>query len=172
MGVEMHLPQGAKTQEYKYISSFRNTARDNRPASPKYTDPHIFSMNNLMYSIYYHSDKLALLLVSIIGWLSLTPNTSLLEVPISDKLEHFLAYALLGLLASLRRDGIRLLAITLLTIIAYGGLIELIQPYVNRYREPADFLANSLGALGGLLVALPLQRRFNRRHTPPVRNRS
>ncbi len=38
-------------------------------------------------------------------------------------------------------------------VIAYGGLIEALQPYVNRYGEFDDFLANGAGAvLGALLV--------------------
>jgi VanZ family protein len=125
-----------------------------------------------MHSILCHSDKLGLLWAGIIGTLSLTPGTSLPEVPISDKLEHFLAYALLGLLLSLRRHSIYALAATLLASIAYGSLIELIQPYLNRHGELGDILANSSGALAGVLTALLLQRRFSLGQDPGMKDGS
>jgi len=45
-------------------------------------------------------------------------------------------------------------------VIAYGGLIEMIQPYVNRYGEFNDFLANGAGAVLGVLLALGVTRYF------------
>jgi len=111
---------------------------------------------------------MALIWACIIGWLSLAPVYFPPGPEGSDKVEHFLAYALLGLLAGIGRENRRMLIYTLLLIIAYGGLIELIQPYVNRYRELGDLLANGCGAVVGLLTALPLQHRLNSRPLPGI----
>ena len=46
----------------------------------------------------------------------------------------------------------------MLAVTAYGGLIELIQPYVNRYGEFSDFLADAAGAALGGLLALGVTR--------------
>ena len=43
--------------------------------------------------------------------------------------------------------------------IAFGGLIELLQPLVNRNYEMADFLADAIGAISGFLVAAALRSR-------------
>ena len=37
--------------------------------------------------------------------------------------------------------------------VTYGGVIELLQPLVNRNFEMADFLADAAGAVLGVLVA-------------------
>ena len=88
-----------------------------------------------------------------IGYLSLTPLPVLPDVPGSDKFYHLIAYALLAFFAVLpRRNGVAVI-IALVAVIAYGGLIELLQPYVNRYGEFDDFLVNGAGTvLGALLV--------------------
>ena len=41
-----------------------------------------------------------------------------------------------------------------LVYIALGGLIETFQPYVNRYGEWLDFIANVLGVMLGSLVGV------------------
>ena len=42
--------------------------------------------------------------------------------------------------------------------VAYGGLIELVQPYVNRYGEWGDFVANAMGCLIGFALARLAQK--------------
>ncbi|MCB1759992.1 MAG: VanZ family protein [Gammaproteobacteria bacterium] len=93
-----------------------------------------------------------------IAVLSLTPLQRLpLATPFSDKLNHFAAYALLGLLAYLARSGRAPWLLWPLLLTLYGGLIELLQPYVNRHAEWLDLAANGLGALAGVLLARRLQ---------------
>jgi VanZ family protein len=58
----------------------------------------------------------------------------------------------------------RLPAVLVLAI-AYGGLIELIQPLVGRSAESADLLAHALGALAGAGLGLALRRGLVRRET-------
>ncbi|MCI5208642.1 MAG: VanZ family protein, partial [Candidatus Electrothrix sp. ATG2] len=48
-----------------------------------------------------------------------------------------------------------------LLFIAFSGLIELVQPFVNRYGEWLDMAANSTGLLCGLLIAELLRRQVN-----------
>jgi VanZ family protein len=83
--------------------------------------------------------------------LSLSPLDELPPAPGSDKLHHLIAYAALTFPLILRKP--RYWGLFLCFFLAYSGLIELIQPYVNRYGEWADMLANSLGIFIGLLLA-------------------
>jgi len=96
-----------------------------------------------------YSDWFALLWGATIGYLSLSPLSILPEIAVSDKLEHFAAYGLLGFLGVISRRSKRTTLWMLFAIIAYGAAIEIIQPYVNRYMELWDFIANAGGALFG-----------------------
>ena len=49
------------------------------------------------------------------------------------------------------------------SVIAFGGAIELIQPYVNRQGEWADFWADTTGALLGVGIGLLLRFVFRDR---------
>ncbi len=103
--------------------------------------------------LYRYADRLALGCVLAIGYLSLMPLGQLPDAPGNDKIHHLIAYAVLGFLAALSRKTRQTFQAVLLVVIAYGGLIEVIQPYVNRYGEVSDFLADAAGAvLGGLLA--------------------
>lgn len=88
--------------------------------------------------------------------LSLSPMAQLPPAPGGDKLHHFIAYA--ALCFPLLFKDIRLARFVLPMAAAYGGLIELVQPYVNRYGEWADFAANSAGCLIGLAMACFMQK--------------
>ena len=91
-----------------------------------------------------------LLLVSI-ATLSLWPAAHLPNVPGTDKTHHFIAYAALVFPTALKRPKEYLSII--LIFLAFSGAIELIQPYVNRYGEWLDMLANTLGLFIGWLLA-------------------
>ena len=97
-------------------------------------------------------------LLMAIGYLSLTPLPVLPAVPGSDKFHHLIAYAMLAFFAVLSRKNGAAVVIALVAVIAYGGLIELLQPYVNRSGEFDDFLANGAGAVLGGLLTLGLSR--------------
>lgn len=90
------------------------------------------------------------LILVIITGLSLWPLDSLPKVPGTDKTHHFMAYAVLMLPIALRRP--RYWGLIGLGLMGYSGLIELLQPYVNRYGEWLDFLANSCGIAAGALI--------------------
>jgi VanZ family protein len=83
--------------------------------------------------------------------LSLFPVDSLPAVPGTDKTHHFIAYGALAFPIALARPDKWMLYI--LGFFGYSGVIELIQPYVNRYGEWLDLGANGLGLVVGILIA-------------------
>lgn len=92
----------------------------------------------------------AIIAVSI-ATLSLWPVAHLPSVPGTDKTHHFIAYAALMLPAALRKPK-HLLTIIFI-FLTFSALIELIQPYVNRYGEWLDMIANALGLVCGFILA-------------------
>ena len=94
---------------------------------------------------------LTLFIFFVITGLSLWPVEQLPSVPGTDKTHHFMAYAALAFPVALRRP--HLWGWVVLLLVGWGGAIELIQPYVNRWGEWLDFAANSLGILSGVLLA-------------------
>ena len=100
--------------------------------------------------------ELSVLMLTIITALSLYPFKNLPEAPGSDKTYHFIAYAALAFPAALRKPK-RWQSI-LIAFALYSGLIELIQPHVNRYGEWLDFLANISGLFVGIMLALATKK--------------
>ena len=89
--------------------------------------------------------------LAVITTLSLWPLENLPSVPGSDKIHHFIAYAALMFPTALRKPN-HWKSIGLF-FIACSGVIELLQPYVNRYGEWLDMAANITGVVCGLLLA-------------------
>ncbi|MEI7601558.1 MAG: VanZ family protein [Aestuariivirga sp.] len=88
-----------------------------------------------------------LALAALIGFLTLTPIQNP-GVPGTDKSHHLIGFAALALPLSFSRP--RLAPWVVLAAIAYGGAIEIIQPYVGRSGEVLDLAADAMGAvLGG-----------------------
>ena len=92
-----------------------------------------------------------------IGLATLTPVEKLPQVSGSDKVYHLISFAILTLPIAIIRP--RAIWIILSLSIAFGGAIELLQPLVNRNCEMADFLADPVGAILGVLVAGALRAR-------------
>ena len=94
---------------------------------------------------------LTILLLLIILFLSLYP---LPQLPMmssgADKFYHFIAYLFLALPVAYTQP--KLTVWYLLGMVFLSGSIELIQPYVNRYGEWLDFLANTLGIFMGFVI--------------------
>lgn len=100
-----------------------------------------------------------------IGALTLIPLSAPSAVPGTDKAHHVLAFAILTMpCAALYPKG---LFRVVFAAAVYGGLIEVIQPYVGRHGETADVLADLLGvgigAAFGLLLHLIFKCRIARR---------
>ena len=102
---------------------------------------------------------LSLALLAIITTLSLWPLDNLLLVPGSDKLQHFIAYSALVFPVALSQPQRWILVV--IFFVLCSGLIELIQPFVNRHGEWLDMLANTSGVLCGVLLATAV-RALNR----------
>ena len=97
------------------------------------------------------------IITAVIAVATLTPLPTAIDAPGSDKLHHFLAFAALSYPASAhiwRFSWPIVLAST-----AFGGAIEIIQPYVNRSGEFLDFAADCVGVLIGVALALLVVRR-------------
>ena len=88
--------------------------------------------------------------------LSPLPELPLPDAASSDKLHHLVAYALLALpVATAGPKGwVRIM----IFLLAWSGMIELVQPFVNRYGEWADLAANAMGLLLGAGAGLATRR--------------
>ncbi|NDC28732.1 MAG: hypothetical protein EBZ94_05295 [Crocinitomicaceae bacterium] len=96
---------------------------------------------------------LFIILIIAITVLSLLPPKSGLELGKSDKINHFLAYAILSLNFGFISSKIRSYFIGIPILIAYGILIEFFQGLVPG-RDPSfyDALANSVGVFSGFFI--------------------
>ncbi|HCG7089416.1 TPA: VanZ family protein [Vibrio parahaemolyticus] len=94
---------------------------------------------------------ITILIALTITALSLYPLDNLPAVPGTDKTHHFVAYGALAFPVALARPERWLVFIV--GFLGYSGVIELVQPYVNRYGEWLDLGANGLGLVVGILIA-------------------
>jgi hypothetical protein len=95
--------------------------------------------------------------------LSLLPPVALPEAPGNDKVQHCIAYAFLIMPAALRKP--RRWQVLCLLFVAYSGIIELVQPFVNRTCDWRDLLANAFGVTFGLIAAGLLNSFLSRRES-------
>lgn len=105
---------------------------------------------------------ITLSLLSAITLLSLWPLPEM-QIPGTDKTHHFIAYGALMFPVALSQP--RYWWAIALGFIAYSGMIELIQPYVNRYGEWLDLAANAGGVLTGIIVGDIMRRLFLNTHS-------
>ena len=94
--------------------------------------------------------SISLFCLTVITILSLLPLPELPSVPGTDKTHHLVAYAMLMFPTALRKP--KNWQIIVLFFIGWSGIIELIQPYVNRYGEWQDLAANIIGLICGFLT--------------------
>lgn len=86
-----------------------------------------------------------------VGWLSLIPQAALPETGLSDKLEHLLAYGVLGLAGCMAFPDHR--KHVLVGLIFYGAALEGLQALVpGRTPSLLDGVANTLGVGFGYLI--------------------
>lgn len=86
----------------------------------------------------------------IIGWIgislaTLLPAEQIPSAPGSDKLHHVIGFAAWTVMIA--AGNFKTFSYLCIFIWLWGGVIELIQPHVNRYGEWADFAGDSLGVL-------------------------
>jgi len=113
---------------------------------------------------------ISIIILGGITVLSLIPLNELPETPGSDKIHHLVAYAILAYPTSLRRPkGWQNI---LIFFAIYGGVIELIQPFVNRHGEWVDLIANTMGLMVGCLITI-LTIQIKAKYSKPTgRNKS
>lgn len=104
-----------------------------------------------------------ILLGVVIAVLTLAPVSSA-DVPGSDKLHHVLGFAALAFPLPFARS--RLAIPVALGVIAFGGMIELIQPSFGRTAEWGDFFADMLGAVLGAALGAQSGKWFRRYWLP------
>ncbi|SFK76980.1 VanZ like family protein [Shimia haliotis] len=96
-----------------------------------------------------------MVLAAIIAVLTLAPMPSGGPAG-SDKLYHVLAFACLAFPLPLVRP--RWTVWVILGVIAYGGVIEVIQPFFGRQAEWVDLVADAIGAVVGAVTGTALSR--------------
>jgi len=92
-------------------------------------------------------------LVAGLSLMSLPPMPPI-EFDFMDKVEHCIAYLVLGALGTMffarhNRPRVRAAALSVVVGLALGVGIELLQPLVGRSRELADALVNLAGLIAG-----------------------
>lgn len=92
-----------------------------------------------------------ILTLAAITTLSLWPQEKLPPVTGTDKTHHIIAYAALMFPIALRKPDKWIMFG--LIFIAYSGVIELLQPYVNRHSDWLDMAANVMGVICGIIIA-------------------
>ena len=114
----------------------------------------------IIKSIQQHWKPVTIFLLIAITFLSLYPLTELTESQGIDKIYHLVAYFLLALPSGLKKPNNWVLFVFLFII--FGGVIEMIQPYVNRYGEWLDFFANTIGVFIGFFAGIILNKKLLR----------
>jgi nitrate/nitrite transporter NarK len=90
------------------------------------------------------------------SFFSVTPTSAMQN---TDKYLHTAAYLFLSFSASLRKPTNYILIF--IYFVSFGIIIELIQPYFNRYFELLDILANSLGVFLAITFADFLRKYYS-----------
>lgn len=108
-------------------------------------------MNRIIQLIQQYWLLLTLCILTSIATLSLWPAAYLPQVPGSDKIHHLISYGVLIFPLALSKPKYWLWIA--LSFAVFSGVIELIQPYVNRYAEWLDLAANVGGLICGIVVA-------------------
>ena len=91
---------------------------------------------------------------------TLLPSPNFQNVPGTDKFHHFISFAALVLPAGFYDPKMLRWAMPL--ALFYGGVIEVIQPFVGRSGEFADLYADGIGLLIGAVLGVLLHYAFGR----------
>lgn len=103
------------------------------------------------------TDIVAVFITVALAVLSLVPVSwmpvSLFAYIGGDKAAHVIAYAALGVFALYARRRFATAFLTGISLLYFGGLLELFQADVGRTSDVADLVANGIGlAIGGMIA--------------------
>lgn len=87
---------------------------------------------------------------------TLTPLPEKVDVPGTDKWQHFVAFAILTLPLSITNPS-RWWLIAPIALL-FGATIEVVQPFVNRYGDFGDFKADAIGVGLGAISSFALTK--------------
>jgi VanZ family protein len=91
------------------------------------------------------------LLAGVVAVGCLLPAAALPLFEVSDKIQHFAAFAALGAIGALAFPGRRAIVLLAITLFAFGCLLEGLQLFVpSRQTALGDVIANSLGIVVGI----------------------
>ena len=96
--------------------------------------------------------------------LSFMPVESLPESNVSDKWQHAVAFLVLVLPLSICRPHLALKVAVVALV--FGAMIEILQPYFNRFSEFLDFINDGVGVVAGVFFG-----RFMRRFIHSIEQR-
>ena len=97
--------------------------------------------------------------MAAVALMSLLPQQDIPRVDVSDKAEHFAAYAILAVLGAFGFLGRRTWLWLLLFLPTFGAVMELLQAFSpGRSPDIADAATNMVGVMVGLLVAAAARR--------------
>lgn len=109
---------------------------------------------------HYGKLKLFLACLFFLFICAIVPREQLPNLPIHEKVQHVLAFAFLTLIISFKRKwAFTMLCVALLLL---GGVMELVQPLLNRSAEWGDMVANTIGVLIIYIPAFLLKCLFER----------
>jgi hypothetical protein len=89
------------------------------------------------------------------------PIVALSATGMSDKFDHFVAYAVLAFLPGLHEHRRVMFSLTVMACVL-GVSLEFLQPSFGRDYEFADIVSDTFGMLVGIALALPVRRLFVR----------
>ncbi|MBP6764873.1 MAG: VanZ family protein [Rubrivivax sp.] len=122
------------------------------------------SLNALLNDPRYHRTwrGLLLLLMAVVSWFAFAPDPGGSGFAHADKLNHMLAFGVLGGTAVLtgHASAARLGRVAL-ALVAYGAFIEVVQSYLpTRQGDWLDLLADAAGIGLGVCLVVLLRRRW------------
>ena len=107
-------------------------------------------LRNILFFFSKYWKIYTIIILLIITFLSLYPLKGPQIFQGTDKAQHLIAYACLTICLGLRKPPRYILLLIFFSL--YSGLIEIIQPYVNRFAEIEDFIFNNLGLIIGFII--------------------
>lgn len=116
-------------------------------------------MKHNLNFIYNNWLVITIILSVVIIFFSFFSVTSHSMIQSTDKYLHAAAYFFLSFSASLRKPTNYILIF--IYFVFFGIVIELVQPYFNRYFELLDILANSLGIILAITFAGFLRKYYS-----------